>query len=83
MADGPVDVLVAVDSLALVGAAVDVRGAPEIDERVEGVESCFVGDFVGDYKEHSSEPDRSNIKVGDPVQYIPSKKTEGLLSAQA
>lgn len=52
VADGPVEVLVAVDSLALLGAAVDVRGAPEIDVRVEGVESCFVGDFVGDYNEH-------------------------------
>lgn len=39
------------DGLGLVAATVDVRGAPPMDARVEEVASCFVGDFVGDYKE--------------------------------
>lgn len=31
------------------GVAPDVREVPLIDERDDGVDNCFVGDFVGDY----------------------------------
>lgn len=31
-------------------ATVEVRGAPPRDERLEATDSCFVGDFVGDFQ---------------------------------
>ena len=48
---GPIVVLAPIDGRGL-GAIDDGREVPLTDERDDGVaESCFVGDFVGDFEQ--------------------------------
>lgn len=66
MVAGPIEALVVALGLGRADAIVEVRGAPPIDERLEEADSCFVGDFVGDYRENRQYPSR-----GQPEQYNP------------
>lgn len=66
MLDGAIEVLVVAAGLGRADAIVEVRGAPLIDERLEEADSCFVGDFVGDYKEDCQYSSRGQPEQSNP-----------------